>query len=444
MIGIVVILLVGSAVGLLFLYSGTTHASTPPSSSSTSSTSTTSSFSTSVSSTSSSSSLSSSSNSQSYVLSSLSKGSAPLFTSNLTTPVSLTQFQGDGLGGDCGGAPCYTYNYNDSGNSWALQGDFEPGTAFLSANSSGITLTDQTCSTPYHDNPLQECGPYWEWNGDKRYVNGVLTGEENVSELSGAISGIPSNAQVFSINVNLPYYNFKGCEFNVSSTGCSYEGEYGPAITGYWALDVSSGSSYYSISMSLSEVCPIQTLYGTCTSSTNSLSVGIGTGVVINGTYQPNLSESLKPLAPSFASFTSDHRLTIATDLRSYLYIWVDNVLEYSSSTIPFLVPSGSVLGLNFYQFDNVDNMTLSTTWKDVTVYATPYIFVSGLSPDMTTIVNGAGSFIVSANANSSGIAAVDVAAQPNNLKLAVEQDGKTIATYSAPVSIGTELQLAT
>ena len=194
------------------------------------------------------------------------------------------------------------------------------------------------------------------------------------------------------------------------------------------------------VAVSLNEFCSeLTSAFGTCISSTNDLSVGISTAGFQNGQYDPSLSRSL-PVSVSSLPFSPNHKLTIATDFHSYFDIWVDNTLEYSNTTSP--ITFGNNLALNFYQFDNVDNMTLSTTWKNVTVYANSQISVSGLSLGMTVVATAANGFNATAVASSSGTAIVDVSNQPASLLVSVELNGQTIATYSSSVNAGAELKL--
>ncbi len=442
---IIVVIAVGAGVGLsVFLAPGSNHSTTSSSSSSSSTTgsttnsTTTSSHTTtttsktlttttiySTSTITSSSVTSSTSTSTNYALQILQAGSGAIISSPLTTIAPKTNFQGDGLGGDCGSVSCYTYNYTDHGNGWEVQGDFEPGNAWLYDNGSGFTMVDQTCSGP--GNPLQVCGPYWEWNGDKRTHNGVTTGEEYVSELSAALYGVPPSAQVFSINLDIPNYSsiFANCAYNISSTGCSYEG-FAPEISGIWALDAGSNS----IAVSLAE-------------GTRGMSVSLSTATFINGQYQADLSKNLNVNVPFFSVYSPHHRLMIATDRSTFLKVWVDNTLEYSNNTMPVDLSSNN-LAVNFYQFDNVDNETLATTWSNFTASASPTIAVSGLSSGMSVVVNGTNGFTQSAVANSSGVAVVDVSLEPSNLTVSVELNGKVIDTYGSAVNAGTQLRLVT
>lgn len=452
---IVVVILIGGAVGLLYLSplnsnhittaSSTTMLSSTTSASSISPTTTiasTMTTTTTTARTTKTTTTTTTSSTTHYSLNLVQRGVNPILASSLTSTAPVTYFRGDGLGGDCGGSPCFTYNYNDNNNSWQMQGDFEPGASYLYANRSGITLMDQTCITPYQGQPLKDCGPYWEWNGDKRFVGDHLTGEENSSELSGALYGVPTTGQVFSIYLNLPQYNFNGCSFNDSSYGCSYEG-YTPEISGVWALDVgkSGTSDSSSVAVSLSESCSALTSYGTCDSRTNLLSVGISTAAFVNGGYDQSLSKGLPAVVPFFP-YSPNHKLTIATDLKTYFEIWVDNALEYYNSTIP--IPSGNNYALNFYQFDNVDNMTLGTTWSNMTVYSTPFAFVSGLSSGMSVYASGSGGFNDTVASNSSGIAMIDIATNPTDLFVTVLSNGVPIANYSSPLAVGAELRLTT
>jgi hypothetical protein len=331
----------------------------------------------------------------------------------------LTYFRGDGLGGDGG---TYTYLYNDSGNTWYLQGDFQPGRAMLVANSSGLTLQDQTCFGP--GNPLRECGPYWEWNGDNH--------EENVSELSAVLNTVPSSANVFTIYLHLPKYDLSGCAFNVSSTGCSYEG-YGPAISGVWAFDafgIDQNGNNVSSSIAVSAA-----------EGTSGVLVGLGSATIVNGKYDAALSKNFNVQVPFFQNFTSNHKLTIETDHLSYLRVYVDNILEYSNNTLPVDL-NGSSFAVNFYQFDNVNNMTMGTTWSNFTMYSSPYVTVSGLQNGMQVLVTGGNGFNVTALGNSSGVAVLDVGNQPLNLIVSVQLNGRTIVTYQTRVNTGAELKL--
>jgi hypothetical protein len=423
-----VVLLVGGAIGLLYLYPGANHStSSSPNQASSSSHST-----------GSSSGNSNSTNSQHYSLQLAQSGSQAVLSSTLTTPQSKQILRGDAPQ-DCSPKPCgYSYIYVDNGVSWVVDGDIEPGTAWLSANTTGFTLTDQTCSGP--GNPLNVCGPYWEWNGDRTFVNGHLVGEENSSEVSAVLDNkIPSGAQVFSVYLTLPYYNFDGCEYNVSSTGCSYEG-YGPSIEGLSALDVlTSNSNSYSVAVGLAEFCSqLSSPFGTCISPSNQISVGISTAAIVGGQYDSSLSKNL-PVSEAILPYSPTHKVTIATDFHSYFDIWVDNTLEYTNSTAP--ITGQGQLGLNLYQFDNVDNMTLSTTWSNMTIYSSSQITVTGLSSGMTVTALASGGFNSTATANSSGVATLDVSNEPVNLTIRIELNGQMIATYS-PVNAGAVLKL--
>jgi hypothetical protein len=130
---------------------------------------------------------SSKSGEKTYSLQLLAAGTGTAVSSSLSIPKSITILQDDD--------PPFHVNYQG----WQIGGDFEPGNAWFSADKSGLTLSDQTCSIPYIS-ALENCGPYWEWNGDNH--------EENVSELGGVMTGLGTDLTVFSIYVTIPYYAF--------------------------------------------------------------------------------------------------------------------------------------------------------------------------------------------------------------------------------------------
>lgn len=125
---IVVVILVGSAVGLLYLNPAspgrakgsstisTTFSATSGSPSNSPTTTTT--FQSVSSSSSTSSSLPTANSSKvepKYNLQLVDAGQQPVVSSNLTIPLPITRFAADGLGGDCGRDKCYTLNYTDGG-----------------------------------------------------------------------------------------------------------------------------------------------------------------------------------------------------------------------------------------------------------------------------------------------------------------------------------------
>ncbi|GEM_PF-1472264 len=360
-----------------------------------------------------------------YSLRVLQSGSGPILFSALTTPLAKTYYRGDGA--CCGGTGANDINYSDDGaSSWITYGDFEPGRAWAVANSSGLTIADQTCSST--GNPLRVCGPYWEWYGDGN--------EETVSSMYAQSNmNIPSNAIVYSITATIPYWSYyKGCQFNVSSTGCSYVYAYGtnefgtssptPYDSAFWSLSNASG---YSVDVGFAEICngPAPP----CTSNALEL-VAFTSG---GGTYYTQLLKN-----ESVSSYTPTHKLTIATDRKSFIDLFVDNNLVYSSSTIP--VNFASCCSLSFFQFTNVDNETDYTTWSNFTIYSSSTVTVQGLSSGMFVIASGANGFSANVSA-SAGVAVVDVAPDPVNLSISIELNGQIIATASK-IDAGAVLEL--
>src|SRR5487761_634315 len=100
---VAVVILVGGAVGLLYLYPNVAHPSPKGGSTTTTPTGTTTPSPTTNTTT-----------SRGYSLQLQQSGSQVLLNSSLTPPVPKTYFKYDGLGNDFGNNPSYTYNYNDS------------------------------------------------------------------------------------------------------------------------------------------------------------------------------------------------------------------------------------------------------------------------------------------------------------------------------------------
>jgi hypothetical protein len=338
----------------------------------------------------------------SYFLQLVNAGSGSSYFSNLSTPQSLK----------------YLVDENDKPNynGWIISGDFEPGQAWFSANKSGLTLTDKTCFDDPYTSAIEDCGPYWEWNGDNH--------EEFVSELSGVLYNISPTLTVFTIYVYIPYYpSFQACVFNVSSSGCSYEGQ-GPTDQANWALNVVGPDFNSILALSIAE-------------GRSGLFIHAATASTVNGH-----SISNKILASVFQPvFTSFHKLTIATDRSTFLDYFVDDNLIYSTNTMPVNL-NGSSLSVNFYQFTSVNNMTISTTWSNYTAYSASKVFIIGLSSGQTVFVRGPNGFTSSASSDSNGIATVDVSAEPTNLTVSIEVDGAVIATYQGTVEAGATLKL--
>jgi hypothetical protein len=333
--------------------------------------------------------------------------SAPSYFSNLSTP------QGIRYLADENDRPTY--------DGWVIEGDFEPGQAWFSANKSGLTISDQTCYDNPYTNALEDCGPYWEFNGDNR--------EESVSSLYAFLYGIPSEDILFSIYAYIPYHSYyQSCVYNVSSTGCSYEGS-GPYDSAFLGLIAYGPNLYSRVVVGFAEVCN-----GTPPCKSNGLSLiaftsGGGTDIskVLATSFQPN--------------YTPLHKLTIATDRKSFIDMYVDNTLLYSNTAMPVDM-NGTSLALNFYQFTSINNETDSTTWSNVTAYKASSITVTGLASGMTVMVSGTNGFNVEAISSGSGVVVIDVSPEPLKLTVNVELNGRTIATYNGIVNAGATLSL--
>jgi hypothetical protein len=168
------------------------------------------------------------------------------------------------------------------------------------------------------------------------------------------------------------------------------------------------------------------------------------TSTIINGEYRGSVSLARAFVGvPDPSQYVPTHKLTIATDRTTFLELFVDDKLFYSStSTLPINL-SGNTIAMNFYQFASVNNETISTTWSNFTAYANSRVIVSGLASGQTVVVNGPNGFTSTALANSTGVAIIDVSAEPMNLTVSVESNGNTIATYNETVEAGASLKLA-
>ena len=337
----------------------------------------------------------------------------------MTTSLPTTYFKSDG--------PCCvdptdqevasTISYNDSGNTWILQGDLEPGLAWASANSSsGLTINYETCADASN---LTNCGPHHEFWGDKEAYDD--------SSIYGDLENIPANASVFSIDVYLPYLNYANCQNDTGhgSLGCTYElFPYNSATLGY-----SVGGNMDVISVA--EVCNYP-----CT-----------TGGLLMSAYTSQGGASVISNLNSITNttFTPFHRLTIATNRKNFIGFYVDNTLVYSNNTMP--IEQNTEYGSPYVEFSlrtSINNQTLSVTYSNFTAYTSSSVFVTGLSSGMTAIVNGTDGFNATASANSSGVATLNVVTEPTNLTVSVELDGKLIATYNQQIEIGAILDLET
>ncbi|MHB8567193.1 MAG: hypothetical protein ACYC7D_12500 [Nitrososphaerales archaeon] len=438
-VAIIIIILIGAVVGLFYfmpsLINTPTSSTTTSPTSSTSSTSSTTTTSSSVPTTSFSSSSSTRSttgssssstktrssetftktsvttrtNTTSYALQLVNSGSGPVLVSPMNTMLGRTYLPYDG--------PCCTeppvsggaINYTDRGNNWVLQGDIEPGTAWASANASGLTVSYDA----------SQGGPNHEFWGDNEAFNDA--------SIYGDLDGIPSNATVFSVDAYLPYHSYyANCQQDLGngSSGCSYE------VTPYDSAALALISSGKWVVVSFAEICnnnPCTTngLQMTAYTSAGGANILNMLAVMTEPTYSPL------------------HKLTIATDKKTFIAFYVDNILVYSNSTMPIDL-SGQGSQIEISQRTSINNETSSVTWSNATAYAGSNISVSGLSRGMTVVVNGTGGFNVTAVPSSNGTAFVIVAIEPMDLVVSVELNGKLIATYRGSLEVGAVLALVT
>ena len=364
----------------------------------------------------------------------------PVLYSPLTTPLPKTYFPGDGP--CCSIPPVYSdeINYTDQGNLWTLQGDLNPGQAWAFSNSSGLTMSLKTCAS--YNNPLN-CSPHHEYWGDHESFNDVSlyadiggipvlpAGSNNTesprahSSASQQITLIPANASVFSAMVYIPYHSyFSSCHQDLGngSNGCSYESTpYDSATLGF---DV--GGNYDIISVA--ELCN-----SPCTTNGLQMSAYTSQG-------GDSILKTLNTI--TLNTFTPLHRLTIATDRKTFIDFYVDNNLIYANSTMPISqsVANSGVIELSTRT--SINNETSAVTFSNVSAYSGSRISVSGLMSGMTLQVQGSNDFDASATANSSGLVSVSVIQEPVDLMVSVDLNGKLIANYSQPVSAGAQLEL--
>lgn len=310
---------------------------------------------------------------------------------------------------------------------WQLSGlaDLQPDVASFSANGSGFTFSDQTCD----GNQPKDCGPYETWN--VQHVS-------NFTELGAGLLNVPSDLVVFSIYVDVPYYSFfQSCSFNVSREGCSYEGS-GPMLGADLELDTSGPTDSNSISVGLMEV-------RNNSSGTISLLAEASSDSIVCSP-EGCTNEGIIPLnSTTLPSFTSLHKLTIVTNRKSFIQLYVDDTPVYSSAAVPVDLSVGAE-SLDFYQFTSVNNETSSTTWSNFSAYSSPDVTVSGLSQKMQVVIAGPDGFKVSSSPNSTGFAVADVALSPSDLSVSVNQTGQdeqTIAALSQTVDAGATLNLS-
>ncbi|MGI0091876.1 MAG: hypothetical protein ACREBS_09215 [Nitrososphaerales archaeon] len=329
--------------------------------------------------------------------------------------MSTTFLPADGL--CCGGSASDDINYSDNGNLWVLGADKNPGNAWASANSTGLTINIQTCADSSN---LTNCGPLQEARAGESF---------NDISVYGDLGGVPSNATVFSIEASIPNHSYyQNCQQDVSSAGgpgCTYE--LLPYDSAAFALI--SGGSW--VVVSFAEIC--NTPCNTNGLQMTAFTSGGGDSV-------------FKTLATKYnPTYTPVHKLTIATDKKTFIDFYVDNVLLYSNSTMPTsLMGTGSQLELSMRT--SINNETDSATFSNVTASSSSSVVVNGLPAGSAVVVNGTGGFsaIGNAPALSNGTATVNVSPEILNLAVSVELNGKFIATYSKQVDAGAVLKLIT
>lgn len=410
--------------------SSTTHNTTSTSTSTTSNTTTTNST-------------------KNYALQLVNSGPAQLLSSPMNSSLSKTIIKGDGP--CCSGPPDFNneVNYTDNGNLWVLQGDISPGTAYAEANGSGLTLSFKTCANSAN---LTDCTPIHEFQRDHEAYNdpsiygdlGAIPvlppGSPSVSfpgrglslasssPASAPLTTISPDATVFSISVNLQVQNFAGCQLDNGNggLGCTYE--LAPVDSVSFGYDV--GGNYDVVS--IAEICTDSA----CSSTMMQMSAYTSNG-------GSSIASTLATVN-SNSTFTPTHRLTIATDGKSYIFFYVDNYLLYHSNTIPIEQKSqGGGGALEFAMRTSVNNITEVATFSNVTAYRSPFVSITGLSSGMTATINGTNGFNQTLTASSNGTVNFNVIQSPTNLVVSVKMDGKIIATYTQNLQIGAVLKLA-
>jgi hypothetical protein len=362
------------------------------------------------------------------------QGQGPILFSPMSTFMPKTIFPNDGP--CCGGPPGAEINYTDNGNLWSLQGDIDVGGsqngAWASADTSGLTITYNTCIYTYvstYNTFGYICGPHHE--SFPPQSEGPLD-----SSIYGDLGTISNSASVFSIKVNLPFHNFySSCQedtqnnasdpFAPLNDGCSYESGIGPYDSGTLAFDV--GGNYDIVSVA--EVCP-------CTGNGNSLQISAYTS---NGGVSVNKILNIETIP----TFTSVHKLTVATDRRTFIDFYVDNTLVYSSSSLPIEQSPSYGAVIEFSTRTNINHEPDVVTFSNFTAYSNYTITGTKLPIGDTLEVKGPNGFMTNQTANSNGVAVVDVSAEPSNLLVSLISNGHTIATYRKPVEAGAVLQFS-
>lgn len=385
----------------------------------------------------------------------------------MTTSLPKTIFPNDGP--CCGGQTGDDINYTDNGNLWTLQGDIDvggsPNGAWTSANSSGLSITYNTCIYAYiseYSTSGYVCGPHHEYlQGEGPYDSSIYGdlgaipvcppstcgnrplvfpassyfGSRNFYP-SPSITPVPNSATVFSIDVNLPYHNFYStCQQDTQSNstdpfaplndGCTYESTIGPYDSASLGFDV--GGNYDIVG--IAEVCP-------CTSTANSLQMFA---------YTSNGGASITKILniTTISDFTPFHKLTVATDRRTFVDFYVDNALVYSSSTMPIEQSTNYGGVIEFTTRTNINHEADIVTFSNAAIYSNSTVTATNLPSRAVLSVAGPNGFSANETADPYGKAVVDVSAEPTNLTVGVKSNGKTIATYAQPVDAGAVLNLS-
>lgn len=396
-----------------------------------------------------SSSTTSSNSTKNYSLELVNSGPGEVLISTMNSSLSKTSLRGDGP--CCSGPPDYNneVNYTDNGNLWVLQGDISPGSAYAEANSSGLTLSFKTCANSAN---LTDCTPIHEFQRDHEAYNdpsiygdlGAIPvlppGSPSVSfpgrglslasssPSSSSLTTISPDATVFSITVNLQVQNFAGCQLDNGNggPGCTYE--LAPVDSVSFGYDV--GGNYDVVS--IAEIC----VDSACSSTMMQMSAYTSNG-------GDSIANTLATVNTN-STFTPTHRLTIATDGKSYIYFYVDNYLLYHSNAIPIEQKSqGGGGALEFAMRTSVNNITEVATFGNVTAYRSPFVSITGLSNGMTAIINGTNGFNQTITVGSNGTVNFNVIESSINLVVSVKLDGKIIATYTQNLQIGSVLKLS-
>ena len=95
---------------------------------------------------------------------------------------------------------------------------------------------------------------------------------------------------------------------------------------------------------------------------------------------------------------------------------------------------NGSAYGLELSERTSINGETFDVSWSNAVFYSSDNITVSNLHLGGTVMVKGTNGFSTSQSSDSSGNAVIVVAAEPNNLTVSVEVNGKIIANYGGPV----------